>query len=106
MASFPDVQTHPNHHQPIIYAHRGAVFHGVENTMYAFEKAIEQGATSLELDVVRLTTGELVVFHGGGNHHHPGDVSDLCGLVETHESSDDSSGYNSESSFSTAASTL
>ncbi|GMH98137.1 hypothetical protein TrST_g6750 [Triparma strigata] len=94
---------------PIINAHRGAVYHGVENTMYAFEKGIEQGATSLELDVVRLSTGELVIFHGSGSHQQPGDVSDLCGSIQLEESNDScssSSSSSSESSFSTSASTL
>ena len=65
----------------MINAHRGAVYHAVENTLKAFSTAIEQGARSLELDVVRLKSGELVVFHGGGTHENPGEVSELASHI-------------------------
>ena len=103
---------------PVNTAHRGAVFYGVENTLYAFEKAFDLGATAVELDVVCLSSGELAVFHGGGNHCNPGDVYDLCSLIEVDDSEHDemnisgsfgsigSSGFAcSEDSYSTTAST-
>ena len=56
---------------PVNTAHRGAVFYGVENTLYAFEKAFDLGATAVELDVVCLSSGELAVFHGGVSKELP-----------------------------------
>lgn len=48
---------------PIVFAHRG--FSGVapENTLLAFEKALEVGATGIELDVQLSKDGEVVVIH-------------------------------------------
>nr|XP_051706619.1 glycerophosphodiester phosphodiesterase domain-containing protein 4 isoform X3 [Oryctolagus cuniculus] len=37
--------------KPVFFAHRGAPMHGPENTMMAFEKAVEFGAYGLETDV-------------------------------------------------------
>ncbi|MCL1078824.1 glycerophosphodiester phosphodiesterase [Parashewanella spongiae] len=45
-----------------IYAHRGASRYYPENTLQAFEKALELGATAIELDVHNVE-GTLVVFH-------------------------------------------
>lgn len=47
----------------VVIAHRGASGHIVENTLDAFEKAIELGADMVELDVYCCATGQLVVFH-------------------------------------------
>jgi glycerophosphoryl diester phosphodiesterase len=48
---------------PLIIAHRGASAHAPENTLAAFQKAIETGADGLEFDV-RLTRDNVpVVFH-------------------------------------------
>src|SRR3989454_1236954 len=50
-----------------IAAHRGSVsaagINYRENTLDAFNAAIAAGADAIELDVRRLTDGELVVFH-------------------------------------------
>lgn len=48
---------------PLIWAHRGASAHAVENTLSAFERAAEHGADGIELDVRMCATGEVVVFH-------------------------------------------
>lgn len=48
---------------PIIFAHRGASAHAPENTLAAFELAIEQGADGLELDVKLSADGKVVVIH-------------------------------------------
>lgn len=60
-------------------AHRGFRGHYAENTLLAFEKALEYGATMLELDV-RMTRDEvIVVMHDptlmrlGTNHGHVSD---------------------------------
>lgn len=44
-------------------AHRGASGYAPENTMAAFEKALEMGADLLELDVQLSTDGHVVVIH-------------------------------------------
>ena len=91
---------------PIINAHRGAIYDAVENSLDAFTLGIEQGAKSLELDVVRLASSELVVFHGGGNHENPGEVSHLFSKIEDDLDDDASSSYDpsSPSSYSSTAS--
>lgn len=48
--------------RPII-AHRGASGHAPENTMAAFELALEQGADAIELDVRLTADGVPVVLH-------------------------------------------
>ena len=49
--------------QPVIFAHRGASVHAPENTLAAFELAIEQGADGIELDVKLSADGQVVVIH-------------------------------------------
>ncbi len=46
-----------------IYAHRGASAYAPENTMVAFERAIEMGAQGIELDVHLSLDGALMVIH-------------------------------------------
>lgn len=48
---------------PLIGAHRGASGDAPENTIAAFDLALEQGAELLEFDVHRSADGELVVHH-------------------------------------------
>lgn len=47
----------------LVIAHRGASAYAPENTMPAFELAVQQGADMAELDVQRSADGALVVFH-------------------------------------------
>jgi glycerophosphoryl diester phosphodiesterase len=49
--------------QPVIFAHRGASTHAPENTLAAFELAIEQGADGIELDVKLSADGHVIVIH-------------------------------------------
>ena len=49
--------------QPIIFAHRGASAHAPENTLAAFELALEQRADAIELDVKLSSDGYVVVIH-------------------------------------------
>ena len=49
--------------RPLIIAHRGDRKNHIENTIPAFESALDQGATGLELDVRACGSGEIVVFH-------------------------------------------
>ena len=46
-----------------VWAHRGASASAPENTLAAFEKAVEMGADGIELDVHRSRDGKLVVIH-------------------------------------------
>ena len=48
---------------PLIMAHRGYSSKAPENTIPAFEKAIEEGFTAAELDVQMTKDGEIVVLH-------------------------------------------
>ena len=49
--------------RPLVIAHRGASWDLPENTLPAFERAIELGADFVELDVHARRDGELVVVH-------------------------------------------
>ena len=49
--------------RPKIFAHRGASAVAPENTLPAFEKALEMGADGTELDVQATADGQLVVLH-------------------------------------------
>lgn len=44
-------------------AHRGASGYAPENTLKAFDRAIELGADMIECDIHRCKSGELIVFH-------------------------------------------
>ncbi|MBC7557643.1 MAG: glycerophosphodiester phosphodiesterase, partial [Chryseobacterium sp.] len=44
-------------------AHRGAKGYAPENTLFAFQKAIDLGCDAIELDVHLSLEGELVVIH-------------------------------------------
>ncbi|MBI3970654.1 MAG: glycerophosphodiester phosphodiesterase [Chloroflexi bacterium] len=47
----------------LVGAHRGAMCYAPENTLAAFEKAIEQGTYRIECDVRRSRDGHLVLMH-------------------------------------------
>jgi glycerophosphoryl diester phosphodiesterase len=49
--------------RPLIYGHRGVRGPLPENTLVAFERARQEGADGVELDVRPCGSGELVVFH-------------------------------------------
>ncbi|MDR3559714.1 MAG: glycerophosphodiester phosphodiesterase [Candidatus Pacebacteria bacterium] len=49
--------------EKLIIAHRGASGYEKENTLAAFQKAVELGADMVEFDVRRTRDGELVVIH-------------------------------------------
>lgn len=48
---------------PMIFAHRGASAHAPENTIAAFQLAVQQGADGIELDVTLCANGRVVVIH-------------------------------------------
>ena len=47
----------------INYAHRGASEYAPENTMSAFDMALELGANGIELDLQMTKDGKIVIFH-------------------------------------------
>jgi glycerophosphoryl diester phosphodiesterase len=49
--------------RPLNIAHRGARDVAPENTLAAFQAALDAGADGIELDVTRCATGEIVVIH-------------------------------------------
>jgi glycerophosphoryl diester phosphodiesterase len=49
--------------RPLIIAHRGAAGEAPENTLAAFNLALEQGCDAIELDVHLSADGELIVCH-------------------------------------------
>ena len=49
--------------KPLIWAHRGASGHAPENTLEAFQKAIDMKADGVELDIQLTKDGEIVVCH-------------------------------------------
>ncbi len=52
-----------NNKRPLIIAHRGASAHAPENTIAAFQKAVEDRAQGIEFDVRLAKDGVPVVFH-------------------------------------------
>ena len=49
--------------QPVIFAHRGASAYAPENTLAAFQLALQQGAPAIEFDVKLSADGQVVVIH-------------------------------------------
>jgi glycerophosphoryl diester phosphodiesterase len=48
---------------PFLYAHRGASAHAPENTLAAFQLALEQNADGIELDAKLSSDGVVIVMH-------------------------------------------
>ena len=49
--------------KPLIIGHRGAMGHETENTLASIQKAMDMGVDMLEIDVFKIKSGEIVVFH-------------------------------------------
>ena len=47
----------------LVIGHRGAMGHETENSIASIEKAIDLGVDMIEIDVFKIKSGELVVFH-------------------------------------------
>ncbi len=47
----------------LVIGHRGAMGHETENTLASIEKAMELGVDMIEIDVFKIKSGEIVVFH-------------------------------------------
>ncbi len=60
----------------LVIGHRGAMGHETENSLASVQKALDLGVDMIEIDVFKIRSGEIVVFHdqrvvrltnGGGN---------------------------------------
>jgi glycerophosphoryl diester phosphodiesterase len=51
--------------RPLVMAHRGGKGLWPENTLYAFEQAVDMGVDVLEMDIHSTSDGALVVMHDG-----------------------------------------
>ncbi len=60
----------------LVIGHRGAMGHETENSLASIQKALDLGVDMIEIDVFKIKSGEIVVFHdkrverltnGGGN---------------------------------------
>jgi len=66
-----------NLNRPTIFAHRGSSAHAPENTLAAFELALQHGADAIELDVKLTADGHVVIIHDQALQRttgHPGNV--------------------------------
>ena len=52
-----------NFPRPILFAHRGDLVHAPENTLPAFQLALQKGADGVELDVKLTADGHVIVIH-------------------------------------------
>ncbi|MGA0383609.1 MAG: glycerophosphodiester phosphodiesterase [Flavobacteriaceae bacterium] len=50
-------------HELYVIGHRGAMGYETENTLASIDKAVELGVPMIEIDVFKIASGELVVFH-------------------------------------------
>ncbi|KAA3637203.1 MAG: glycerophosphodiester phosphodiesterase [Calditrichaeota bacterium] len=58
-----------NLNHPLIFAHRGASSHAFENTIEAFDKAIEMRCDGIELDIRKTKDNVLIVYHDPALKH-------------------------------------
>ncbi|WP_094766527.1 glycerophosphodiester phosphodiesterase [Pseudozobellia thermophila] len=49
--------------KPIVIGHRGAMGHETENTLASIQSAIDLNVDMIEIDVFKIKSGEIVVFH-------------------------------------------
>jgi glycerophosphoryl diester phosphodiesterase len=49
--------------KPLVIGHTGAMGHETENTLASVQKALDLGVDMIEIDVFKISTGEVVVFH-------------------------------------------
>lgn len=49
--------------ETMVIGHRGAMGHETENTLASVQKAMDLGVDMIEIDVFKVSSGEIVVFH-------------------------------------------
>ncbi|WP_420603936.1 glycerophosphodiester phosphodiesterase [Flagellimonas sp.] len=49
--------------KPLVIGHRGAMGHETENTLASVQKALDLGVDMIEIDVFKIESGEIAVFH-------------------------------------------
>ena len=49
--------------KPLVIGHRGAMGHETENTIASIQKALDLDVDMIEIDVFKIASGEIVVFH-------------------------------------------
>lgn len=49
--------------EPLVIGHRGAMGYETENSLASIQKALDLGVDAIEIDVFRIQSGEIVVFH-------------------------------------------
>jgi glycerophosphoryl diester phosphodiesterase len=66
--------------RPLVIAHRGASAYKPENTMAAYQLAIDQQADMIEIDLHTTQDGAIAVSHDGGLEHlgAKGEIADVC----------------------------
>lgn len=78
-----------DNNKPLVIGHRGAMGHETENTLASIQKALDLGVDMIEIDVFKISSGEVVVFHdqtvdrltnGPGNIEEY-NISDLSRLI-------------------------
>ena len=65
--------------EPLVIGHRGAMGHETENTIPSIQKAMDLGVDMIEIDVFKIKSGEIVVFHDDKLDrltNAPGDIED------------------------------
>lgn len=70
--------------KPLIIGHRGAMGHETENTLASVQKAIDLGVAMIEIDVFKIYSGELVVFHD----EHVNRLTNASGNIEAYNLAD------------------
>jgi len=75
--------------RPLVIGHRGAMGHETENTLASVQKAMDLGVDMIEIDIFRIESGEIVVFHderverltNGGGRIEEYNIVDLKRLI-------------------------
>lgn len=73
----------PAYSGPMRFAHRGLVQYGPENTLPAFEAAIEYGCEGIELDIRLSSDGEVIIVHDDNFRRMTGGILDkkICDMT-------------------------
>lgn len=69
-----------DHPRPLAFAHRGGSLEAEENTMPAFDRAVSQGFTHVELDVHATRDGVVVIHHDDTLERMAGDRRAIADL--------------------------